>query len=79
MLLTSLVVSIVLTVVLNLLVRAFPGATDRGLRRLDGWAESQSQVQRSDRRVRVYFPWKSMLLASLVLTIVVNVVARLVR
>lgn len=76
MLLTSIVVSVVLTVVLNLAVRAFPGATERGIRRVDGWAQSQSQLPADGRRVRVFFPWKAMLLASLGLTILLNVFAR---
>jgi hypothetical protein len=75
-LLTSLIVSVVLTIVLNLVVRGFPGATDRGMRRIDGWVESQSQAQRGDRRVHVFFPWKSMLIASLVLTVLLNVIVR---
>ncbi len=76
MLLFSLLVSIILTIVLNLAVRAFPNAADRGMRRIDGWAESQSQVQRSDHRARVFFPWKAMLIASIAGTILLNLLTR---
>jgi hypothetical protein len=65
----SIVLSVVLTVVLNLGVRAFPHATERAVRRAEEWPDD-------GRRVRVFFPWKAMLIASIVLTIVVNVFAR---
>ena len=74
MLLASLVLSIVLTIVLNFAVRAFPRATDRGIRRLDGWAQS---VPDDGRRLRVYFPWMAMLIGSIVLTIALNLLVRL--
>lgn len=73
MLIASLVLSIVLTVVLNLAIRAFPGATERGARRLDGWAQ---RAPESGRRVHVYFPWKAMLLGSIALTILLNLLVR---
>lgn len=74
-LLISIVASVVLTVLLNLGLRAFPGAGDRAARGLyermpdepaGGW----------DRRpqVRVWFPWKAMLIASVLLTLVLNLV-----
>lgn len=70
-LVTSLVLSIVLTVVLNLVVRSFPDAANRGARRLDQWASTPD-----NRRVRVYFPWKAMVVGSIVLTILVNLLVR---
>jgi hypothetical protein len=70
-LVASLVLSIVLTVVLNLAPRAFPRASERATRRVDDGGAAQPSG------VRVYFPWKAMLIGSVVLTIVVNVLARL--
>lgn len=71
----SLVLSLVLTIALNVGVRAFPGTTQRATQRVDRWA---SEAAGDDRRarVRVYFPWKAMLIASVVLTVVLNLLAR---
>lgn len=68
-LLTSLILSVGLTVVLNALPRLFPGARTRMEHKLT------QQMQPPDpdgRRVRVFFPWKLMLLASIVLTVLLN-------
>jgi hypothetical protein len=62
----SIVLSVVLTVVLNLAVRAFPGAP----RRLE------ERLQADSPRMRVFFPWRAMLIASVVLTVLVNVLMR---
>jgi hypothetical protein len=66
-LVASIVVSVVLTVVLNVALRAFPGTGEAIGRRLD-------DALSEDRRVRVWFPWKGMLVASLVLTVLLNLV-----
>lgn len=72
-LVTSIVLSVVLTVVLNVGLRMFPRAGDRAARRLD-----EAVAPGDDgRRVRVWFPWKGMLIASVVLTVLLNVVLRL--
>ena len=79
-LVVSIVVSVVLTIVLNVAVRAFPGPGDRAARRVETWADSDEQRRPASGRRRqgkVFFPWKSALVASLVLTIVLNVVIRL--
>ncbi len=70
----SIVVSVVLTVVLNLAIRLFPGAADRGARRMDDWVERQTAPRdtATDPGVRVIVPWKAMLIGSLVLTIGLN-------
>ena len=80
----SIVVSVVLTIVLNLGLRLFPGAGDRAGRRMETWAAPDpddrtdtSVPRRPPTRVRVFFPWKAMLIASLVLTILLNLVIRL--
>jgi len=65
----SIVLSIVLTVALNLVVRLFPDASDRAARRLEGLASSEAGG-----RTRVYVPWKAMLIASLLATLALNLV-----
>ena len=67
-LVTSLVLSVVLTIVLNVALRVFPGAGDRVVSRIE-----QTDATDDAPRVRVFFPWKAMLVASLLLTLVVNV------
>ena len=70
----SIVLSVVLTIVLNVALRAFPGAGARIGRSLaELTATKVEDPARNDGRVRVFVPWKAMLVASLVLTILVNV------
>jgi hypothetical protein len=78
----SLVLSIVLTVVLNLALRLFPGAGRRLGSSLERMAESRPDEpdEPEDRgRVRVVFPWRTMLLVSVVGTVVLNLVLLLRR
>lgn len=65
----SLVLSVVLTIVLNVAIRLFPRTSDRAAQGVAGWAARDVD---DGRHVRVYAPWKAMLMASLVLTVVVN-------
>ena len=67
----SIVLSIVLTIVLNVAIRAFPDTGRRMNERLTRMAE-RDEPGRS--RVRVIFPWKAMLIGSLLLTIAINLV-----
>ena len=78
-LVASLVVSVVLTIVLNVAIRAWPGAAERTTRQLHDRAQRQQPdgFGRGQGRVRVIVPWRSMLLASIGLTIVVNILLRL--
>ncbi len=80
----SLVASVVLTVVLNVAIRLWPGGAERSARRLDDWTQRHTpppsdggSVGGEEPRVRVIVPWKAMLVASVVLTVVLNVVLRL--
>ena len=74
----SIVLSVVLTVVLNVGLRSFPGIGDRAARRVDeAFAPRDDGSLGDGRRVRVWFPWKGMLVASVVLTVLLNLVARL--
>jgi len=75
----SLVASLVLTVLVNVAIRLWPGAASLGIERLTDWAERQEGTDAGSGpgRVRVIFPWKAMLVASIVLTVGLNVVLRL--
>jgi len=74
----SIVVSVVLTVILNVALRIFPGTGRRVARGMDHWAARAShETGTSDRRVRVWTPWKAMLIGSLILTIIVNLLIRI--
>jgi hypothetical protein len=68
-LVASLVLSVALTVLVNLALWLFPGLRERTAR-VEGLTNSAS----GDRRTRVIVPWKAMLVASLMLTVLVNLV-----
>lgn len=76
-LLGSLLLSVILTVVMNVGLRAFPTAGRRLARRV---LERPSPLGDGDddyvrhNRVRVIVPWRAMIIASVVLTIVINLV-----
>jgi hypothetical protein len=69
-LVASLVLSVALTVLVNLALWLFPGLRERTARAVEGSTNSAS----GDRRTRVIVPWKAMLVASLMLTVLVNLV-----
>lgn len=81
----SLIASVVLTVLLNLLPRLFPKSTrkvERGLHEKieQAFAEDDSRVEQGKKpRVRVFFPWKAMLIVSVVLTVLVNLAGFVAR
>jgi hypothetical protein len=69
--------SIVLTVLANVWLRASPGARRRvggALEDLASPRAGHTPEREHDRRLRVIVPWKAMLVASLALTIVINLV-----
>ena len=71
--LVSVGLSLVLTVLLNVALKAFPNAGPRLVRRLDDLPPpTVDDAHRHQRRVRVYVPWKAMIIGSVVLTVVVN-------
>ncbi len=79
-LLLSIVLSVVLTVVLNVALRLFPDAGRRAGEALQRAAETpQRGEDGSGSRVRVIFPWKLMLIGSLVLTLLLNLLLRIGR
>ena len=77
----SIIASIVLTVVLNVLPLLFPNAAAKLQKKLEENArkaiEQHGDVSRP--RVKVFFPWKAMLIGSIVLTALVNLISLLVR
>lgn len=76
-LITSIVLSVGLTMLLNAFTRSRPDLSNRA----NDWLQQQTARSTSDddgRRVRVYAPWKAMLLGSLILTVVLNLLIRLV-
>ncbi len=70
----SLVASVILTVVLNVALRLFPGARDRLSESLDRVA-----ADGEPNPARVIVPWKAMLIGSLLLTVAINVVPVIFR
>ncbi len=78
-LVVSLVGSLVLTVLLNVVPRVFPGATQRAEAELHRrFTEADPGADATGRRVRVFFPWKAMLAISIGLTVLLNVIGALV-
>ena len=69
-LVASLVLSVLLTVLVNLALWLSPRLRERTARAVEGSTDSAG----SDRRTRLIVPWKAMLVASLVLTFLINLV-----
>lgn len=70
----SIIASVVLTLALNIIPRLFPSASRRTMYRIQEKMEEQArQVEQGNRpRVQVFFPWKFMILASIILTVFLN-------
>ncbi len=80
-LITSLIASVALTVAFNLLPILFPKTALKAERKIVK-AMQETHENRADPntpRVRVFFPWKAMLLISIGLTIAVNLVGFIAR
>jgi len=78
----SIVASVALTVVLNLVLFFCPGAARRlhhALARLAEHSAHQPSDESAPRGLRVIFPWKAILIGSLVLTIVINLLIAMLR
>lgn len=77
-LILSIAGSILLTLALNLLQVCIPKASHRVWRRLTGPLpnrhERDDDAVRSGRRIHVFFPWRAMLIGSIVLTLIVNLI-----
>ena len=79
--LTSIIASVVLTFVLNILPLLFPNAAAKVQKKIeDNARQAIEQHEDDDRpRVQVFFPWKAMLIGSVVLTVLVNIVGSFAR
>ena len=80
-LITSVIASLVLTLALNLLPVLFPNVAAKAEQKI---AEKMLETH-NDRldpttpKVRVFFPWKAMLIISVILTIAVNIIGLIAR
>ena len=72
----SIVGSVVLTVVLNVLPLLFPNAATKLQKKIeDNDRSAIEQHENSNQpRVKVFFPWKAMLIGSIILTLLVNLI-----
>lgn len=80
-LITSIIGSIVLTLLLNLLPLLFPNQAANLQRKVEEHAR-RSIEQHEDQNqpnVKIFFPWKAMIIISIILTVLVNVVSFLSR
>jgi hypothetical protein len=78
----SIIASVVLTIILNVALRLFPGMSRRmadGFTRLAERTDEPPPYGEPRSRVRVYFPWKAMLIASILLTVFLNVLLAIFR
>ncbi len=75
-LLTSIIGSVVLTIALNVLPLLFPNAAAKAQKKLEENARRAIEQHEDDKqpRVKVFFPWKTMLIISVVLTLLVNLI-----
>lgn len=73
----SIIGSVVLTVLLNVLPLLFPNASDKLQRKIEENARKSIDQHQDDNqpKVKVFFPWKAMLIGSLVLTVLVNLIS----
>ncbi len=80
-LIISLIGSVLLTLALNLLPAIFPNAAAKAERKIvEKMQETQSdRLDPNTPKVRVFFPWKAMLIGSLILTVLVNIVGGIAR
>jgi hypothetical protein len=70
----SVVLSLVLTLALNIVVRLFPEGARRAVKWFDNLsAQHTDELTRSRGRVKVVVPWKTMIAVSIVLTVAINV------
>lgn len=69
-LLISIIGSIILTLALNLLPRLFPNVSRRAMHHVQDKMTQQADNERPN--VRVFFPWKAMIMISVGLTVLLN-------
>ena len=80
-LLTSLIASILLTLALNFLPALFPNAAAKAERKIVEKMQQthDNRINPHTPKMRVFFPWKAMILISIGLTIAVNLIGMLAR
>lgn len=80
-LLTSLIASILLTLALNLLPMIFPNMAAKAERKVVETMQKthDDRVNPSSPKIRIFFPWKMMILISVGLTIAVNLIGFIAR
>jgi len=73
----SVVGSVVLTLLLNFLPLLFPNFAHNTMRKIEESARRSIEQHEDDNqpRVKVFFPWKGMLIGSVILTILVNLIS----
>ncbi len=75
---SSIIGSIVLTILLNTIPRLFPRQTHRAEQKLHDYLVDAADARdpgTPQRKVQVWFPWKGMLIASVVLTVLLNLIS----
>ena len=72
----SIIGSIVLTIIMNVLPLLFPNAATKMQRKIEENARRAIEQHEDDNQpsVKVFFPWKAMLIGSVVLTVLVNLI-----
>ena len=72
----SIIGSIVLTIIMNVLPLLFPNAAAKMQRKIEENARRAIEQHEDDNQpsVKVFFPWKAMLIGSVVLTVLVNLI-----
>jgi len=72
-LIVSLVLSVVLTLVANVALRVFPDLGPRVARWFTAFTASEKPDQSAQSsHVRVYFPWRAMIVVSVILTVLLS-------
>jgi hypothetical protein len=77
----SIVASILLTAVLNIFPLLFPNAAAKVQKKIEENARKAIEQHEDDARPRVavFFPWKAMVIGSIVLTLIANIIGSLAR
>lgn len=77
----SIVASVILTVILNILPLLFPNTAAKIQKKIEENARQAIAQHEDDNRprVKVFFPWKAMLIGSIVLTVLINIISSIVR
>ncbi len=77
----SMIASLVLTVIINILPLLFPNAATRLQKKIEENARNsiEQHEDANQPRVKVFFPWKAMLIGSIVLTVLVNLIGMFSR